>query len=208
LPGENANARSALRSDDTNKAGAGNASSPPNPQPAGVDDEATSKPANKGAAGGAATQKNAPAQNSGGAATPKSKALTPVAPADDPDQFDLRPASESKEPVRRDSLKAIYPRVRSADRRNILFGSVETEDGRPRGEVPVAVVNRNNTAIRHNGVSNAFGGFAIKVPDGQWSVRVTMPSGNAQTVRDITVRDGKVVDNFEAREVHNLIISY
>ena len=57
-------------------------------------------------------------------------------------------------------------------------------------------------------MSNAFGGFAIKVPDGQWSVRVTMPSGNAQTIRDITVTDGRIVDNLEAREVHNLIISY
>ena len=35
-----------------------------------------------------------------------------------------------------------------------------------------------------------------------------MPSGNIQTVRDITVTDGRVMDNLEAREVHNLIISY
>ena len=74
--------------------------------------------------------------------------------------------------------------------------------------MPVSVVNRNNPSIRHSGVSNAFGGFAIQVPDGQWSVRVTMPSGNMQTVRDITVTDGRVMDNLEAREVHNLIISY
>ena len=57
------------------------------------------------------TQKNAPAQKSGGAATPKTKAAAPTAPADDPDQIDLRPAPGSDEPVRRDSLKAIYPRV-------------------------------------------------------------------------------------------------
>jgi hypothetical protein len=202
LPGENTNARSTVRSDETNKAGAGGAASPPNPQVAGPDEEAASKAATKGAA----TQKNAPAQKSDGSATPKGKAATPIAPADDQNQFDLRPASS--EPVRRDSLKAIYPRVRSADRRNVLFGSVETDDGRPRGEVPVTVVNRNNSAIRHSGVSNAFGGFAIKVPDGQWSVRVTMPSGNAQTIRDITVTDGRIVDNLEARDVHNLIISY
>jgi hypothetical protein len=72
----------------------------------------------------------------------------------------------------------------------------------------VSVVNRNNSSIRHNGVSDAFGGFAIQVPDGQWRVRVTMPSGNLQTVRDITVSNGRVIDNYEAREVYNLIISY
>ena len=67
----------------------------------------------------------------------KPRQQSPIAPADDPDQIDLRPAPGSNEPVRRDSLKAIYPRVRTADRRNVLFGSVETDDGRPRGEVPV-----------------------------------------------------------------------
>ena len=56
--------------------------------------------------------------------------------------------------------------------------------------------------------SDAFGTFAIRVPDGQWIVRVTMPSGNMQTVRNITVTDGKVMDNLEAREVQNLIISF
>jgi hypothetical protein len=193
-----------VRSGETNKAGAGGAASPPNPPVAGVDDEATSKAATKGAA----AQKNAPSQKSDGGGTPKTKAVAPNAPADDSDQIELRPAPASNEPVRRDSLKAIYPRVRTSDRRNVLFGSVETDDGRPRGEVPVIVVNRNNALIRHTGVSNAFGGFAIKVPDGQWRVNVTMPSGNAQTVRDITVTDGKIVDNYEAREVHNLIISY
>ncbi len=105
-------------------------------------------------------------------------------------------------------MKAIYSRMRPADRRNILFGTVETDDGQPLGEVPVTVVNRNDSSIRHNGVSDAFGSFAIRVPDGQWIVRVTMPSGNMQTVRNITVTGGKVMDNLELREVQNLIISY
>jgi hypothetical protein len=202
LPADNTKARSAVRSDGANKANTGGAASPPVPPPAEEDDAVT-----KAAAKGAATQKKSPAQKSDGSATPKTKA-PPAAPSDESDQIDLRPAPAGNEPVRRDSMKAIYPRVRAADRRNILFGSVETDDGRPRGEVPVTVINRTNSAIRHTGLSNAFGGFAIKVPDGQWRVRVTMPSGNAQTVREITVTDGKVMDNYEAREVHNLIISY
>jgi hypothetical protein len=98
--------------------------------------------------------------------------------------------------------------VRRVDRRNILFGTVETDNGEPRGEVPVSVTNRNNSQLQHNGVSNAFGGFAIPVPDGQWTVQVTMPSGSVQTVRQISVTNGKVMDNLENREVYNLIISY
>jgi Carboxypeptidase regulatory-like domain len=207
LPNEADRLRSTLQ-DDTRtkaqtKANVGGAATPPNPQAADADDEAVSRAATKGAAGGAGVQKNAPAQKSGGSATPKTKAATPTAPDDESNPIELESA-----PVRRDSMKALYPRLRTADRRNILFGSVETDDGRPRGEVPVIVVNRNNSAVRHNGVSDAFGGFAIQVPDGQWRVRVTMPSGNTQAVRDITVTNGRVMDNYEAREVQNLIISY
>ena len=72
----------------------------------------------------------------------------------------------------------------------------------------MTVVNRNNSLVHHDGISNAFGGFAIHVPDGQWTVKVTMPSGRVEAVRDVTVTNGKVVDNREALEVFNLIITF
>jgi hypothetical protein len=208
LPGENTKARSTVRSEGANKA-ADRADTPPTaPAAAPPDDDATTKAAEKAAAAKAA-QKNAPAQKSGGPETPKTKAATPKAPDGESDQIeDLRSAPSGSQEVRRDSMKAIYPRMRTVSRRNVLFGSVETDNGQPRGEVPVSVVNRGNSAVRRNGVSDAFGNFAIRVPDGQWSVRVTMPSGNMQTIRDITVTNGRVVDNYENREVYNLIISY
>ena len=104
--------------------------------------------------------------------------------------------------------RCTQPRSRRADRRNILIGTVESESGAPREEVPVTVVNRNNTLVHHDGVTNAYGGFAIRVPDGQWTVKVTMPSGRVETVRNVTVTNGTVMDNLEAREVFNLIISF
>ena len=111
--------------------------------------------------------------------------------------------------LRSDSLKpSVYPRMRTVSRQNVLFGTVEDNDRRPREEVPVIVVNRFNSSIRRTGVSDAYGSFAIRVPDGQWVVRVTMPSGNTQPVRDITVSGGRVLDVLEAKEVRNLIISY
>ena len=207
LPSDTAKQRSTLRSDGTTnaqpKGDAARADSPPNAPLATAEEEAESKAATKAAG----TPKNAPGQKSGGAPGTK-KGNPPAAPADESEGIDLRPAPADGEVTRRDSMKALYPRLRSADRRNILFGTVETDDGQPRDEVPITVVNRNNSVIRRTGVSNAFGTFAIRVPDGQWTVRVTMPSGNTQPVRDITVNGGRVVDIREAKEVQNLIISY
>jgi hypothetical protein len=152
----------------------------------------------------AAPPKNDPAKNAGG--VPATKKADPAAEESEP--IDLRKAPEDDGVLRRDSLRPNYARVRSAARRNVLFGTVETDNGDARSEVPVTVINRNNNAIRHGGVSNAFGGFAIPVPDGEWIVGVTMPSGSMQSVRSITVTGGKVMDNQEGREVQNLIISF
>lgn len=205
LPADNTKARSTLRGDQATNGGANRADSPPNPPAAGLGavDE-SEKGAVKKAIG---TPKNTEKQKA--ADTPASKkAGAPVAPADDADQIDLQPAPGNGEAVRRDSMRPRYSTLRGLDRRNILFGSVESDDGQPRPEVPVSVVNRTNRSVRRSGISDAFGGFAIRVPDGSWSVMVTMPSGNLQRVRDITVSGGRVVDNAEVKEVQNLIISY
>jgi hypothetical protein len=182
------------------------ADSPPIAPSATADDAAT-KAATKGQGGAAPVQKNDPAKNAGGAPAAK-KAAAPVAPEDNigPELQSAPPGDDAV--LRRESMRPTYSRVRAAARRNVLFGTVETDDGVPRSEVPVTVVNRSNSFLRHSGASDAFGTFAIKVPDGQWIVRVTMPSGSQQSVRSITVRDGKVLDNQEGREVQNLIISF
>jgi hypothetical protein len=181
------------------------ADSPPAaPVAAPPDGDAASKAATKGSGGSEPARKNEPAKNAGG--VPATKKTAPA--ADESEPVDLRSAPGDDGVIHRDSLRPNYARVRSAARRNVLFGTVETDNGDARSEVPVTVVNRNNNAIRHGGVSNAFGGFAIPVPDGQWVVTVTMPSGNMQSVRSITVTGGKVMDNQEGREVQNLIISF
>jgi hypothetical protein len=180
LPEELARQRSTQRGN-----GAAADNTPRTPVPAAGDAE---KAANKNATGAGGTP-----------ATKKAK------PADE-EPIDLQAAP--KDEIRRDSNRPTYERLRTVDRRNILFGTVESEDRSPRGEVPVTVVNRRDNSIRRNGVSDAFGTFAIRVPDGDWTVRVTMPSGSTQAVRHITVRGGRVIDNLESREVQNLIISF
>ena len=209
LPGEMRERRSTAQGDQgtgaQTNADSNRVDSPPK-APAAVppDGDAAAKAATKGSGGGDAARKNEPAKNAGG--TPAIKKADPA--ADESEPVDLRSAPGDGGVLRRDSLRPNYARVRSAAHRNVLFGTVETDNGDARSEVPVTVVNRNNSAIRHGGVSNAFGGFAIPVPDGQWIVTVTMPSGNLQSVRSITVTDGRVVDNQEGRDVQNLIISF
>jgi hypothetical protein len=110
--------------------------------------------------------------------------------------------------LKRDSFRPIYASPRRPEIRNVLVGRVETETGEAREEVELIVSNRANTAIRRDGVSDAFGNFAIRLADGVWTVNVRMPSGRISPVRTVTVVDGKVMDDRERREVRNLIISY
>ena len=148
--------------------------------------------------------------NSNGDPASKSKTATPTAPSGDPNE--LMPALGRTIPtrrIRRDASKAVYGlRTLRPERRNVLFGRVENSSGGPLGEVPVSVTSRSNGAIHRDGMTNAFGGFAIRLYDGEWTVNVTMPSGRVYPVRNVTVSDGRVLDNKEGREVPTLIISY
>lgn len=92
--------------------------------------------------------------------------------------------------------------------RNVLLGRVESEAGEAREGVRVTVSSRTEPGLARIGESNAFGKFAIRVGDGEWTVRVTMPSGRAYAVRQISVQDGRIVDAKEGRDIPNLIISY
>ena len=145
-------------------------------------------------------------------AAAKTKAAPPAPPGGDQNAPDLLPAPgvDSSGTIRRDAGKAVYSSTRTLrpERRNVLIGRVESSSGDPQGEVPVTVTSRSNNLIHHDGLTNAFGGFAIRLSDGEWTVNVRMPSGRLYPVRSVTVSNGRVVDNQEGREVHNLIISY
>ncbi len=141
----------------------------------------------------------------------KAKDKPPVAPADAaPAGLDLQPAPPlGDEPgvTRRESLKPTYATPRPI-RRAVLKGAVENPSGEAREEVSVSVASRDNGEIAHNGVTDAYGRFAIRLEDGEWTVNVTLPSGRRYSVRQITVKDGRVVDRAEGRDIPNLIITY
>jgi hypothetical protein len=140
------------------------------------------------------------------------KPQAPATPAGEQGELDLRPAPIDNTPSgRHESLRPIYStptRTARSQMRNVLLGRVESDAGEPLGEVPVSVTNRDNAAIRKDGMTNAFGNFAIRLTDGEWTVNVRTPSGRVYPVRSITVSNGKILDNQEGREVRNLIISY
>jgi hypothetical protein len=187
----------------------GRADSPPNPPAAeqgqGAVKNQTSQPGAKSNAGAGAAP--GAAKSEPDAAT-KAKA---AAPAGDANDIDLKPAPgfEGSGTIRRDAGKAIYStRALRPERRNVLVGRVESSTGEPQGEVPVSVTSRSNSLVHHDGLTNAFGGFAIRLTDGEWTVNVTMPSGRVYPVRSVTVNNGRVIDNQEGRDVQSLIISY
>ena len=55
-------------------------------------------------------------------------------------------------------------------------------------------------------LSDAFGRFAVKVPDGDWVVNVTMPSGRVYPVSEITVSNGLITDTI-GRDIPSLVIT-
>jgi len=149
------------------------------------------------------------AQPSGRNESPELKKNAPE-PAPARDNEGLEPAPElDPAPVQRDSMRPKYPaQPESSLVRGILRGRVESDAGDARESVRVTAVSRNPIGLAHSGTSDAFGAFAIRLEDGDWTVRVTMPSGRVYSVREVSVKDGKVIDGREGREIPNLIISY
>jgi hypothetical protein len=189
------------------------AETPPPPPVAEAPPEkaATNKgAATKGAATKDAVTKDAVTKNkdAGSAkaapeATPKTQVKPPVLQDDSP--IERAPGDTS----RREVQKPLYAtNTGPRERRNILFGKVESSaGGQPEEEVRVIVSSRSNRAIRHEGMSDAYGRFAIKLSDGDWTVNVTMANGRVFPVSQITVSGGKIYDQREGLEVPSLIIT-
>ncbi len=121
--------------------------------------------------------------------------------------LETAPKSGDVGPNRRESYR-YTPERSSPARRSVLYGRVETNSGDPREGVRVAAASRTEPRRFRHGLSDAFGSFAIGLEDGDWSVQVTMPSGRVFSVRQISVANGRVVDDQEQRDIPNLIISY
>ena len=180
---------------DASGAAAGRSDSPPNPT---VPARVQPKPASPN------TYPTSPAP-SGGVERPR-------APAG-PEDLEPAPAGDqttgSGSGGRRVVQKPVLPASREvrSQFRNVLFGRVKTRDtNEPEEGVRVTISNRTNAYADRVALTDAFGRFAVKVPDGDWTVNVTMPSGRAYSVSQITVSNGLISDDI-GRDIPSLVIT-
>lgn len=153
----------------------------------------------------------APTAGNTGATTPKVGTATPGAgagnqnnplpPPTAPGGVDANGLQDIGEPppIRREVQRpAYYDRQPTRTRYpNILIGTVLTLDREPEEGVRISVRNADGAAKTTE--TNAFGRFAVRLADGDWSVEVTMPSGRVYEVSRLRVTDGVVTDRLGRR---------
>ena len=122
----------------------------------------------------------------------------PPAPAANDDALTL-PPEKPEENIRRQSQKPVLsspslPPARVS--RNILAGKVVSgESGQPEEGVTVTVSSRARAFVDRIATTDALGRYAFRLPDGDWTVKVTMPSGKVYAVSKITVSGGQITDD-------------
>jgi len=173
------------------------AGSPPAPQ-AAEREQSTARPAEGSNAPAPIPAPKAPADQS----------PPPSSPADD----GLLPAPQDHlgyNSSRRESLRPVYDPARMSDAaaRNVLFGRVRERISRePEEGVQVLLSNRTGAFDERTAMTDAFGRFAVRLPDGDWTVKVAMPSGRVYAVSEITVSNGLITDD-QGRDVPSLTIT-
>ncbi len=131
--------------------------------------------------------------------TPPEPAAPPAAnlPEKNPADFPLPEPGKAGSPplpgetAYRKAQRPIY------DTRNILRGRVVSVDSnRPEEGVTVILASRTNNFSDRTAMTDADGEFKVSLPDGDWTVKVKMPSGSLMTVgRDyVTASGGKITD--------------
>ncbi len=150
---------------------------------------------------------NPPVRTGGDVASPPP---APTAPADGPAMPAPGQLGGGNQPpqgddrIDRSSLRPNYKGIR-----NILRGRVVSfESGSPEEAVTVVLTNRAGGFGDRTTQTDAFGEFKVSLPDGDWAVKVTMPSGSVYNVgRGITAGGGQVVDSSNNRTVTELRIT-
>jgi hypothetical protein len=96
------------------------------------------------------------------------------------------------------------PRLRPS---NILEGKVvsgETREGEE--NVRIILSNRAGSFTDRVATTDAYGHYAVRLPDGDWTVKVAMPSGRVYPVSDISISGGQIVDSL-GRPIPSLTIT-
>ena len=72
--------------------------------------------------------------------------------------------------------------------------------------VQVIVSSQTNAFRDRTTTTNTNGRYSLRVPDGDWTVSVVMPTGRAYPVSRITISGGEIVDDL-GRDVPSLTIT-
>jgi hypothetical protein len=95
------------------------------------------------------------------------------------------------------------------DVRNILRGRViSAETRQPEEGVSVILSSTTRSYSDRNAMTDAFGEFRVSLPDGDWNVKVRMPSGSIYSVgRDFVTANGGRVTDSAGRNVAEFLIT-
>lgn len=142
---------------------------------------------------------------------PQPAATPPVAPGAEGSPLDLPGLAGEAGAVRHEVQKPAGPSaylrsVRKGDLHKLEGRVISTETGRPEEGVRVTISDRANTISDRVAISNAFGRYAFDLPDGEWTVNVTMPSGRSYPVSQLRVANGQINDDL-GRDIPSLTIN-
>jgi hypothetical protein len=148
----------------------------------------------KGSGSGSPPPPVAPAGTEGDATTP-----TRITPKDK-DGLVQRSAGR---PV----LPRAFVRTTAKGDLNLLEGLVKSAaTGQPEQGVELTVSSRTRAFADRRVRSDASGRYAVRLPDGDWTVMVTLASGERYPVRGLTVSNGQIVDDL-GRDIPTLTIT-
>jgi hypothetical protein len=100
-----------------------------------------------------------------------------------------------------------YVRTAKKGNLNVLEGKVVSmETGQPEEGVRVTLSNRLGIFADRPALTDAYGRFAVKLPDGDWTVKVTTPRGRIYAVSQLTVSNGQITDD-QGRDIPSLTIT-
>jgi hypothetical protein len=119
------------------------------------------------------------------------------------------PAPEAGPATFRQARKPVAPTIAPPRGRisNILEGKVVSSETREAEEnVRIILSSRTGAFTDKVALTNAYGRYAVRLPDGDWTVKVAMPSGRVYAVSEITISGGQIVDNL-GREIPSLTIT-
>lgn len=140
----------------------------------------------------------------------------PVAPSGNANPIEV-PKIQELEARTREVRRPVMPAMsrsgvaeryrRQAQGLGVLEGKVVSgESGVPESGVRVTLVNRAKTFVDRVLTTDPAGHYAVRLPDGDWTVKVSMPSGKVYAVSQLTVSQGQISDDL-GRDIPTLVIT-